>query len=348
MLGLTMSEGSIHQWLKNEGDTVRKGEPLFEVETDKAIMEVEAPEDGTLAKILVQPDCLIAVGEVVGLITQAGESMSGPEPAASSAPKAGISPRARRLAEQHGIDWQSIDGSGADGQVTEADIRAHISDAPKTVEPEAKPLSRTRQVIAERLHRSIQECVHIYLTVAVDMTQAKAACAGTFSISDLLLHAAGRCLVEFPAVNSSLVDGRVQLHPTVNIGFAVAVSDDALVVPVLRNADRLSLDAISSQRRALVDKAIKRQLTLDEMSGGTFTISNLGMYGVEQFTAIINPPESGILAIGAIAEEPCVVNGVIAIRSVMRVTLAVDHRVIDGALAAKFLQRLKALLEART
>jgi pyruvate dehydrogenase E2 component (dihydrolipoamide acetyltransferase) len=333
MLGLTMEEGFIRQWLKRAGEPVRKGEPIFEMESDKALMEVEAAEDGVLLKILVEPEQMVPVGTVVGLLGAPGESS---EPRGRKS----ISPRARRLAEEHGVEWSEIAGTGPEGIITEQDVNARIS---------AKPaLPAVRQVIAERLGQSQRERVHIYLTASIDMQEARRLRGGwqpALSYSDLIIKAAATCLSEFPLVNSSLCGSDLLLHANVNIGFAVAVDDETLLVPVLRDADRKPLAEIAAERRLLVDRARARQLRPEEMSGSTFTISNLGAFGVEQFTAIINPPESAILAVGAIGDEPRVVDGVIAVRPVMRVTLGVDHRVIDGALAARFLARLRALLE---
>lgn len=344
MLGLTMSEGTIRKWFKVEGEPIAKGEPLFEIETDKATLEVEAPTSGVLLKILAATDQTVPVGDTVAHI---GDPAEQTESAPSAPPRgATISPRARRLAEQSGINWRQIAGTGGDGQITEADVQARVAGL-ATVEqpPSGKPLARTRQIIAERLRQSHLERVHIYLTVAVNMTVAARLRAGGISYNDMFLKSLAIALTEFPVLNSSLIDERLQLHKPVDIGIAVAVDDAELVVPVLRGVEGKTLDQIAVERRALVAKALARRLTPDEMSGGTFSLSNLGMYGVEQFTAIINPPQSGILAVGAIADEPGVVNGAIVAVPTVRLTLGVDHRVVDGALAAKFVGRLKDLLE---
>jgi pyruvate dehydrogenase E2 component (dihydrolipoamide acetyltransferase) len=342
MLGLTMSEGTILHWLRKEGEAVRQGEPLLEVETDKVTLEVEAPASGVLLKILALPGQAVPVGEVVGFVGEPSERMAD-EPAAPP-PRASISPRARRLAEQHGIDWRQIGGSGAAGQVTEEDIRARLAQ-PAAADALRKPLSRTRQIIAERLSRSQRERVHIYLTISADMTGARRLHAAGFPYDALFLKALAIALTEFPVLNSTLVEVQVQPHASVDIGFALAVDDETLVAPVVRSVERKALDQIAAERRALVAKARARQLTPDEMTGGTFTLSNLGMYGVEQFTAIINPPQTGILAVGAIMDEVRVVNDAVVSVPVVRLTLGVDHRLVDGALAAKFLSRLKGLLE---
>jgi pyruvate dehydrogenase E2 component (dihydrolipoamide acetyltransferase) len=280
----------------------------------------------------------------------------------SSGPKP-ISPRARRLAEEHHIGWKDLQGTGPEGQITEVDVQRAIASLLAAAPPApsgadtVQVLSGSRQIIAERLTRSVRERAHIYLTVTIDAGAALASCqeprvasgtpalAGQFSINDLIVKAIAVCLVEYPWVNSTLVDKEIHLHSSAHIGFAVAAEDGTLVVPVLRNVEAMSLVEVAKVRRALVEKALHRRLSPDEMMGSTFTISNLGTYGVEQFTAIINPPETGILAVGAITEEPRVINGGLFVRPVMRVTLGVDHAVVDGALAAQFLRRFKQLLE---
>jgi pyruvate dehydrogenase E2 component (dihydrolipoamide acetyltransferase) len=385
MLGLTMTEGTIRKWWKQEGDPVEKGAPLFEVETDKALVDVEAPEDGWLLRVLVSAEQVVPVGTIVGVIgadredvtailaqavtappSKAGADLcahvDAPKPAGPSGPKL-ISPRARKLAEEHNIDWKGLEGTGPDGQVTEKDVQLRIA-RPSTEPPRTgaaagvvQPLSKTRQIIAERLTQSLHERAHIYLTIPVEMGAVLDYCqkpstdfgappgSSPLSVSDLVVKAVAVCLSEYPWVNSTLVEKEVHLHSSVNIGFAVSAEDGTLVVPVLHGVERLSLAEIANTRRQLVQKATKRRLTPDEMLGSTFTISNLGMYGVEQFTAIINPPETGILAVGAITEEPRVIQGCLFVRPTMRVTLGVDHRVVDGAQAAQFVHRFKTLLE---
>ena len=378
MLGLTMTEGTIRKWWKQEGDPVEKGAPLFEVETDKALVDVEAPEDGWLLRVLVKAEQVVAVGTTVGVIGADKEDITAilaqavtappsetgadlrphldaPKPAGPSGPNL-ISPRARKLAEEHNIDWKGLQGTGPDGQVTEKDVQLRIS-RPGAAASVVQPLSKTRQIIAERLTRSLHERAHIYLTIPVEMGAVLDCCqtpssdsgapsrGSQLSVSDHIVKAVAICLSEYPWVNSTLVEKEVHLHSSVNIGFAVSAEDGTLVVPVLRGVERLSLAEIANTRRLLVQKAANRRLAPEEMLGSTFTISNLGMYGVEQFTAIINPPETGILAVGAITEEPRVIQGSVAVRPTMRVTLGVDHRVVDGAQAAQFLRRFKILLE---
>jgi len=376
LLSQTMSEGTVSRWIRQEGEELQKGEPLLEVETDKALVEVPAPEDGVLLKILAEVNQSVPVGGLLGVLGAEGEDFSsllrkGPTPppmesrteasapvvdqVSARTPAKMISPRARRLAEEHHIDWRNLRSSGADGQITEKDIQAVIGGTKKGTT--AQPLSRARQMIAEGLTKSLRERVHIHLTTTIDMAEAiafrnallqeaaarKAECEIAFN--DILVKALGICLAEFPWVNSSWADEGVICHPFVHVGLAVATDDHALLVPVIRDVQRLNLRGIAEVRLTLVKKARGKRLLPDEMTGGTFTLSNLGMYGVEQFTAIINPPETGILAVGAITEEPRVFQGSILARPVMRVTLGVDHRIVDGALGAQFLRRFKDLLE---
>jgi pyruvate dehydrogenase E2 component (dihydrolipoamide acetyltransferase) len=331
MLGLDMSEGAVRQWLKREGESVHKGEPLLEIETDKTLIEVEAPQDGILLKILVEAGQSVPVGATVAIVSSESE----PVPAAKT-----ISPRARRLAEEHRVNWRFLAGSGPNGLVTEHDVQAQIAQPPA-----AQLLLPARRVIAERLSRSQRESVHIYLTVSIDMTAAARLRRDGVTWNDLILKAAARCLMEHPAMNSSLSGDGLRTHHEAHIGIAVNADDGTLVVPVLRGVEGKRLEQVAAERRTLVANARARRLAPEEMSGGTFTVSNLGMCGVEQFTAIINPPETGILAVGAITDEPRAVNGAVAIRPVMPVTLGADHRAVDGAEAARFLCAFKELLE---
>jgi len=346
MLGLTMSEGVITQWLKRQGEAVRKGDCLFEVETDKSVMEVEAPEDGVLLKVLTGAGITVPVGATVAVIGAEGENVALPPEEQAPPARKTISPRARRLAEEHQVNWQLIEGTGAEGQITEQDVKAFLERRQQPAAADLQPLPRHRRLLAQRLTQSHLERPHIHLTVPIDMSRASQfRKARGVSYNDLLVKALGICLAGFPQLNSSLEGDRVRLHPHIHIGVAVAAGDDTLLVPVIRHVDKLALREIAAASQTLIEKARQRKLTPDEMSGATFTLSNLGMFGVEQFTAIINPPEAGILAVGVIVEEPRVIDGAVVIRPMMRVTLGVDHRLVDGALAARFLERLKALLE---
>lgn len=393
MYGLTMTEGTVTEWLKQEGDAVSKGEMLFSIMTDKANIEVEAPDDGYLLKIVVPEGRPVPVGAMIGILGEKGEDIkellteeapteeksaaeeistqknSQPSVASKkltdetqSQPKILISPRAKRLALENNICWQNITGTGKAGRITEKDVLEIIEKGktrPRTaaIKEQIIPLTGMREIIASRLSKSEHENVHINFTIKIDMSKAVELRAALeknnfsgkeplkISYNDLLMKAVGVCLTEFPEFNSSLIESEIRIHPTVNIGLAVAI-EAGLVVPVIRDVTEKSLTEIASSRRELVNKARAGKLLPEDMSGGTFTVSNLGMYGIEHFTAIINPPEAAILAVGAIIEEPIVENGQILIKPIMRLTLAVDHRILDGAKAAQFLQRLKELMES--
>jgi pyruvate dehydrogenase E2 component (dihydrolipoamide acetyltransferase) len=336
-----MTEGAIARWFRAEGDAVRKGDILFEVETDKATMDYEAPEDGVLTRIVVPAGVTVPCGTLVALLNEQEQEREG-------RPRKTISPRARRLAAEHGVEWERLEGSGDGGQVTEKDVQAFLArqrPAATPAAPAAPELSRHRRILGERLVASARERAHIYLKVTTDMTAARELHAAGVNYNDLFVKALAICLAEFPLVNASLEGGRVRFHDSADIGLAVAADDEHLFVPVLRDAARKSMAQLRGEREALTARARQKKLAPEEMTGGTFTLSNLGMYGVEEFTAIINPPETGILAVGAVTEEPRAVGGAVAIRPVLRAVLGVDHRLVDGALGARFLARFKELIE---
>jgi pyruvate dehydrogenase E2 component (dihydrolipoamide acetyltransferase) len=391
MYGLTMTEGEVTEWLKQEGDAVTKGEMLFLVMTDKATMEVEAPADGYLLKIVVPEGQTVPVGAVIGVIGEQGEDLkeilteeAPPEDKSLSeeitvpkndqsavasslatnhhfSPRILISPRAKKLALKNNISYENIIGSGEAGRITEKDILALLEKGntkPKTVaiQEQVIPFTGIREIIATRLSQSEHENIHVYFTTKVDMSKATDLRAGLennslvgkspqkISYNDLLIKTAGICLTEFPEFNSSLAGPEIRVHPSVNVGLAVAI-ETGLVVPVIRDVTNKSLMEIAVCSKELVNKARTGKLLPDDMAGGTFTISNLGMFGIEHFTAIINPPEAAILAVGSISKEPIVENDQIIVKPIMRVTLAVDHRLIDGAKAARFVKRCKELME---
>jgi pyruvate dehydrogenase E2 component (dihydrolipoamide acetyltransferase) len=393
--GQMTEESAIVEWLKKEGDPVAKGDILFTVETDKAVMEVESFEAGTLLKIAVAPGVSVPVQSVVGFLGKPGEAVSGaatPSPAAPSSPppaaaapagaKAAtvpvaaapaparaaselfrISPRAAALAERSGIDPAAIKGSGPLGRVVERDVKQHLeSRAPSAPEKadlqgaqageagKLKAMSKMRQIIAQRLTQSFRDTPHFYVTVSVDVTgltayrQELKAAGAAYSLTDFISQSVVLSLLEFPDVNSS-TDGKTTLwHSQVNLGLAVSIQG-GLVVPVIHNTGTLTLREISAASKRLADKARAGKLTPDEMTGGTFTISNMGMLNVENFSAIINPGEAGILAVASALPQPAVRDGQIVIRQIMKMTLSVDHRIVDGALGAQFLNAVKAKLE---
>ena len=433
-LGQTMEEGAIVKWLKKEGDAVAKSDILFEIETDKANLEVESFFEGTLLKILVREGVVVPVNTVVGFVGTPGEKLpevvapvkaeestpkpevsapktaaarkeSAPQPAIATAePRATaaplpaapatparqiISPRAKALIKDAAISATPIRGTGPNGRVTEKDVQAYlaehkyesiritpsakhlaqekgvdiltvrgsgesgrimIEDIERATQRLPKAMSRMRQTIARRLTESKQTIPHFYVTVTADVTslmkfRAELKTRGTsISVNDFVLFSVVRALEQFPVVNSS-TDGRsVSWRGDVDLGMAVNV-DNGLVVPVIRAAQLLSLAELRDRARALADKARTGKLTPDEMTGSGFTVSNMGMLGVDSFTAIINPGESAILAVGSAREVAAVVDGKLAVRTCMSLTLSADHRLVDGALGAQFINAIKARLE---
>ncbi len=413
----TMQEGVLSRWVKKVGDTVREGDVIAEIDTDKATMDLEAFDEGVLEKILVEEGTTVAIGEPVAFIGSGAETDSGggapggeaaasptsadsttpvpaPDdiPAAESAdrpstsgstdrqPPTGAaggrllaSPLARRIAQQHGIDPAGITGTGPGGRIVRADVEAagaaQTDAAPQQRQPAGRtpaagtgedepesveiPLTMMRKVMAERLTESAS-APHFYLTnvVAVDRLFAlraeineRFADSGVkISVTDLLVKACALTLEDHPQVNASWDGDRILQHPRAHIGVAVAL-DDGLIVPVVRDAAAKGLEVISVETRALAKKARDGKLAPAEFSGGTFSISNLGMFGIDNFTAVINPPEAAILAVGATTEEPYVQDGKLSSRQVMKITLTSDHRVLDGAVSAAFLRDLKRTLE---
>jgi pyruvate dehydrogenase E2 component (dihydrolipoamide acetyltransferase) len=387
-LSSTMRRGKVVKWHKREGDFVKKGEPLFEVETDKVNVEVEALVSGFVRKILLEEGIQVPTATPIAIISDSMDedissvieanslvSVSQGEEEAEeiergiSKPK--ISPLARRIAEEENIDIQTIEGTGPGGRITKQDVEralAERSQAPQVkteaeaeyeIQPQIKSyedieLTKTRRVIAQRLQKSKVTAPHFYVDVTADATaitrlkedfeKRSEKLADKTTFSDILIKIVSQSLKEFPIVNSSFLEDRVRVHGAINIGLAVAV-DDGLVVPVVRNADQKSISQISNEVMELARKARNKRLLPDEYRGGTFTITNLGMYGVEGFHAIINPPESGILAVSAIIQKPVVADGEITVRPCVKLSLSVDHRVVDGSVAAQFLARIKELVE---
>jgi pyruvate dehydrogenase E2 component (dihydrolipoamide acetyltransferase) len=379
----TMEEGAIATWHKQPGDQVEIGDILVEIETDKATMEYEAYDAGILREILVPEGEQATIGMVIALLddgrpespTAAPVAEPGePQVSAEVPPRVLATPLVRRLAREQAIDLAHIEGSGPGGRIIRADLdrlsapqaaaSAALPVAPEPRRPDdarqstAVPFDRTRQVISRRLTESAASVPHFTVTSAAVVddllalraelnARLDAAGRARISVNDLVVRACAIALTAFPGVNASYSpegSGATLQHGRVNIGIAVA-SDAGLVVPVIADADRKPASQIAAEARHLADRAKDRGLTADDMTGGTFTISNLGMFGVEQFTAIINPPEGAILAVGAARAEPVVIDGAVEVRRRMRYTLSADHRIIDGALAAQFLAMLTDLLE---
>jgi pyruvate dehydrogenase E2 component (dihydrolipoamide acetyltransferase) len=400
-LGDTMEEGKILRWLKQEGDVVKKGDALAEIETEKVNIEVESFFAGTLRKILVPAGASMAVGAPIALVGAADEAVpaeSGAEsvPTAKVAAAAAItetsdrnghtsgavategpterifiSPVARHIASEHNLDISRIQGTGPGGRIIRADVEAmlvgHVdgqqeqplvaaSAPPEDDQFQVVPLTQMRKTIARRLQQSMQSAPHFYVTMTVDATrlsqlrEAVNEYAATLhppvkvSFNDLIVKAVAMALTMRPEVNVSLDGEQLLFKKQINIGIAVALPA-GLIVPVIHDANRRGVLDIARESQRLVEAARTNKLTLPDLSGGTFSVSNLGMYGVDEFTAIINPPESAILAVGAIIPSPVVHEGQVVVREQMKVTLSADHRALDGAVAAGFLQDLKHLLE---
>jgi pyruvate dehydrogenase E2 component (dihydrolipoamide acetyltransferase) len=401
----TMTEGVIAGWHKKVGDTVKKGEVLADIETDKATMELESYKDGILLyqgakageKIIVNELlCIIGkdgldVNAIVAAVKGGANAAPAASTTASTAPAAApaqasapatpastavvndgrifASPLAKKIAQERGIDLKYVKGTGDNGRITRADLdnytpgsatpaasTSSTSTAPTfvpsgTVSFVDTPVSQMRKVIAKRLSESLFTAPHFYLTMKINMDAAIKArtllnenATTKISFNDMIVKATALSLKQHPKVNSSWMGDFIRENHHVNIGIAVAV-DEGLLVPVLRFADGLSLSQISGTVKEFAKKAKDKKLQPADWEGSTFTISNLGMFGIDQFTAIINPPDACILAVGGIAQEPVVKDGQIVPGNVMNVTLSCDHRVVDGATGAAFLQTLKSLLE---
>jgi len=352
-LSLTMKEGTVAKWYKKEGEPVNKGEPLVEAVTEKVTYDIEAPESGILRKILILEGTDVPVAEVIGIITAPDEQLT--EEITVKTPETEIetieeripaSPAARRLAKEHGIDLSKVQGSGPEGRIIEEDVKKFSEES--LTGPRIKgiiPLTGIRKVAAERVTLSAKTAPHSTITMEVDMTAvAKFREENQVSYTDIIVKAVAKALLENVAVNSTLDGEQIKLFEDINIGVAVA-TERGLVVPVVHNADKKSLKEISSTLNDLIEKTRANRLSKEELSGGTFTITNLGMFGVEIFTPIINPPEAAILGVGKIIEKPIVVNKEITVRPMMYFSLSYDHRILDGAPAAQFLQKVKQYLE---
>jgi pyruvate dehydrogenase E2 component (dihydrolipoamide acetyltransferase) len=384
-LGFDMTEGLLARWLMNEGDPVAKGQAIAEIETEKATVEIEAAAAGILARIIVRAGETVPVGTLIGVIAEAGEEVaagSAPTPApppSAPVPEAGegaapsvarvkASPVARKMAEEAGLDLSRIKGSGPGGRVVERDVQEAIGAGTAPVPPAAPappavptgpapgasvPLSRMRKTIARRMTESKATAPHFYVTVEINMDEAMrvreqlnalAQEAERISVTDLVVAAAARTLARFPVMNASYRGDNLEMHSQVNIGIAVAL-EDGLIPTVLRDADKKPLKRIAAESRALAERARTNKLRTDDLGGGTFTVSNLGMFDVDEFIAIINPPEAAILAVGAVTRRPFAAAGEVRIASLMKTTLSVDHRAADGAQAGRFMQEFKKLLE---
>ncbi len=380
--GLQMTEGMISTWLIEEGQPVKEGEPLFEMETDKLAITIDATVSGTLLKILAEEGEIIPVADPIAVIGDPGEDYEAilagggtqappaeapePVPAAEDAPPAATapsaasaaappeaarvfaSPRAKTRAAERGIDYRRVPGSGPLGMVVERDI---LNAKAGAAEEHQIPISGMRRIIAQRMLESLNTLAQANHRLTVDMTAAVAlrkqlqAADIKVSYNDIVIRCTTKALTEFPMMNSTMDDQFITTKDYVNIGMAVA-TDNGLLVPVIRDADLMTLPEIASVSKDLASRTKENKLSPDELSGGTFTISNLGMFDIESFTAIINKPEAGILAVGKMEKKPVVQDDEIVIRPLMQLSLTYDHRIVDGAPAALFLRRIKQLLEA--
>jgi pyruvate dehydrogenase E2 component (dihydrolipoamide acetyltransferase) len=389
-LEMAQETGKLVSWLKKEGEQVRKGEMLLEVETDKAVVEVEAGADGVLAGIAAQVGDVVPVGTTIAWLVAPGEA---PPSAASAAPQTGrkidpavaaaastaaapaapgragggarISPKARKIAQEHGVDLATVVGSGPGGEISAEDVLRAAQGAAKTPAP-AQPsvsapsapkasapgepivVSTVGRIMAERTTQSWTTVPHFFLTRDVDASAINAGREKALPLvqqshgvkvthTDLLVAAVARALARHPRMNASWVNGAIQTNRDVNVALAMAV-ENAVVTGVITQADRASLGELATRRKELAERARANRLQPSDISGATFTISNLGMFGVDAFTAIIVPPQAGILAVGAIADRVVAVNGLLGVRPMVSLTLSSDHRVIDGAGAAQFLR----------
>jgi pyruvate dehydrogenase E2 component (dihydrolipoamide acetyltransferase) len=372
-LEMAQETGKLLAWRKKEGERVTKGEPLLEIETDKAVVEVEAPGDGILAGVTAHVGAVIPVGETIAWLVAAGEqppaktartapsarASSGaaqqasaathaPEKQTGTAPQ--ISPKARRLAKELDVDISQIRGSGPDGTITTEDVQAFANSKSAPAAAGAETLSQVARLMAERTTQSWASVPHFFLVRDVDaggLVEAQKRFsqeAGTEdnaspTITDLLIALAARVLVKHPRMNSSWTGEGIRANPDINISVAMAVKD-GVVAAVIHKANAAKLGEISARRRELTERARAGRLRPADIAGGTFTISNLGMYKVDAFSAIITPPQAAILAIGRISDRVVPVDGKPGVRPMMTMTLSSDHRVVDGAKAAEFFSEL--------
>ena len=361
-----MKEGTVIQWFKKEGDLIKKGEPLVEVLSEKATYEVEAPASGVLRKILALEGTDVTVAGTLGIITapdeelpeieavattpriEAEEAVAVPERKTVEMIKERViaSPAAKRLAKEHDINLTQVRGTGPEGRIVEEDVRSLIEEVKAIPRVrEVIPLAGIKKTAAERVSLSAQTAPQSTVTMEVGMSNAvKLRERIHVSYTDMLVKAVAKALTEHPIINSTLEDEKIKIFADINVGVAVA-TERGLIVPVIYNADRKTVEEIASLLKELVEKAKQGKLTKEELTGGTFTITNLGMYGVDVFTPIVNPPETAILGVGRVVERPVVVDEQIVIRPVMQLSLTFDHRVVDGAPAAQFLQKIKKFLE---
>jgi pyruvate dehydrogenase E2 component (dihydrolipoamide acetyltransferase) len=379
-LGLTMQNGTILEWMSKEGDTVEKGKPLFSIDTQKVTVDVESPASGVLRKILASAGSTVAVGGLVAFISEINEPLpeldrlieeatkpfiqpgepenvvSPTEIKRSDRVRVPAAPAVRKLAREYNIDLSQVTGTGTGGRIQREDVakaiessKAGLSHGPSVAR--IVSLTSTRLTIIQRLSESYAKALHARLEVDIDFSElikfrerfSQQAAKSVPSFTDLLVRAVALALREHELLNSTLEGDHIKIFRDINIGIAVA-TEGGLVVPVVRKADQKKLDEISQETRDLIDKSRKRKLTFEDLTDGTFTITNLGMYAIDSFDPIINPPEAAILAVGRIAEKPVAINGQVSIRSMASLTLTFDHRIVDGAQASQFMKTLHGII----
>ena len=374
-LEMSQEQGVLVRWLKSEGEFVARGEPLMEIETDKAVMEIEASASGILSNVTAREGDEVPVGQGIAWLLNEGEAAPPPAvgasrpqrpsarpgtarrergtktPARSPARRGRVraTPRARKLARKLGIDLAAVTGTGPKGAILPRDLEAHQTASKKDDAAESEyravPIKGTRRSIARRTSESYRNAPHITLSLSLDVTELQARTTPQRRLTPCLLKAVAEALLKHPRLNAHVVEEEIREFPSVHLGVAVSL-DDGLVVPVLRNVERKEIERIQTELADLAHRSRKRTLQPEEMKGSTFSVSNLGMYGIEQFTSILNPPEVGILSVGTVRAVPVAVDGKVAVRSRMQVTLNADHRAVDGAVAARFLQTLKVSVES--
>lgn len=392
-LGMTMKQGKVTKWYCAEGDRVEKGAVIADIETDKISYQIEAPVSGILAKVLIGEGGIAAVGEVIGIVVEEGEAFDESTiPASISegdtdeqgvgtfAEKATdipaevtpgsrikITPVARKIAEEKGIDIAKIRSTRPDGRITKKDVLAAAEAAEEGVAVEKGPapegairlgvtipLTRMREIIGERLTASSRDVPHVYFACEVDgtgmiefrktfMDTIESATGVRLSFNDIIVKAVATTIDKYPLFNAVIEDRAIKIHKEINIGLAMAL-EEGLIVPIIRNVNKKTLAQVATARNEVMQKAISKKLTLDDLSGGTFTVSNLGQFDIDFFVSIINPPETGILSVAKMKDKPVVIDGELAIRPILCLGLSADHRVVDGAVAAAFLQELQGTL----
>jgi pyruvate dehydrogenase E2 component (dihydrolipoamide acetyltransferase) len=383
-LGLTMKEGTIEKWLKQEGDRVEKGEPLVEIITEKLNFQYESPASGILRKILHPAGKVVSVTTPIAIIAEEGEALPEFEASKTDVPKEAptpaaavrserkehrerifASPVARKIAQEKGVDLSLLKGSGPDGRITRTDVLTaaervqteRVRPSGPTQKPEDKviPLKGIRKIIAQRMTDSFQNTPHFYLSVEVDMSavqelkervkdEVEKRAKVRLTLTDILVKVAASALKEHPIINSRFEGDQIRLLEEINVGVAIAL-EDGLIVPVVHRADQKSLAEIASAIRSITRRAKRGKLSLEDVGGGTFTLSNMGMLGIDKINPIINPPECSILGVGRTVEKPVVRGGEIKIKPMAWFTLSSDHRVVDGAAAGLFLSHIRKIIE---